>query len=93
MRADSDRSKHFVVAVSAVTGEGMEQFYETLQSALNLYLQSVTVFVPYNQDDGVIAQIHQQGEVDHIEYQNEGTLVQCKIPEALRQRLVRFELK
>ena len=87
-----DRAKHYTVAVSAITGEGMDEFYETLQSALNLYLEPITVFIPFHKDEGMIAQIHQQGEVDHLEYSNEGTLLTCKVPDSLRKRLSAFEI-
>lgn len=88
----NERAKHYTVAISATSGEGMDEFFSSLNSALNLYLESITVFIPYSQDDGIIAQIHQQGEVEHVDYQNEGTLLKCQVPDTLRQRILKFQV-
>lgn len=86
------KRKHYVVAASAKTGLGMDDFVETLSDALNLFLSSVTLMVPYAKDDGIIDQIHQQGVVERIEYQELGTYIECRIPEVLTHRIMPFKV-
>ena len=75
--------KHFTVAASAKTGLGMDIFLETLHTALSLFLVPVKLMIPYNKDDGIIALIHQQGIVDRMEYLEQGTQLECKVPQQL----------
>lgn len=80
--------KTFTVAASAKTGLGFDDFLSTLVDALSLRLKEVEVFVPYSQDDGLIAAIHSQGVVLELVYGDTGTRVRCRVPPALRARLV-----
>jgi GTP-binding protein HflX len=80
--------KTFTVAASVKTGLGFDDFLSTLVDALSLRLKEVEVFVPYSQDDGLIAAIHSQGVVLELVYGDTGTRVRCRVPPALRARLV-----
>lgn len=52
---------------------GFNEFLETLESALSLLLKPISIFIPFDKDDGIIAMIHSQGSVDNVEYNNIGT--------------------
>ena len=57
----ASRSRHtYVVASSAKTGENFPAFVDVLNDALSLRLDTLRVYVPYAQDEGVIASIHAQ---------------------------------
>jgi len=84
--------KTFTVAASAMTGKNMGAFVAALEDALSTLLVKSEVFIPYDQDDGIIAAVHQQGAVDYIEYQNTGTLLTCRTPASLASRLSKFVL-
>jgi len=80
----------FTVAASAKSGLGFSDFLDTLGDTLSLFLKPIELFVPYHKDDGVIAQIHNQGVVDLVEYRDTGTFLQCRVPEALYDKLRDF---
>jgi hypothetical protein len=37
-----------------------------------LLLKPISIFIPFDKDDGIIAMIHSQGSVDNVEYNNIG---------------------
>eukprot|EP01041_Mallomonas_annulata_P012359 gene12359-26000_t len=87
------KRKIFTVAASAKTGLGMADFLATLEDALSTLLVKMDVFVPYDQDDGIIAAIHSQGAVDAIDYKNTGTFITCRIGSTLVQKLEKFKVQ
>lgn len=72
---------------------GFDDFLEVLEDTLALLLRKVKVFVPYAKDDGVIAAIHAQGLVDTAEHAATGTLLSCRVPDALVERLKPFRVR
>lgn len=83
----------FTVAASAKSGLGFGDFLDTLGDALSLFLTAAEIFVPYNKDDGVIAQIHNQGVVDVVEYRDTGTYLKCRVPKQMLNSLENFKVK
>ena len=47
----------------------------------------------FDRDDGIIAMIHSQGSVDRVEYNNVGTSISCRVPDALYSRLQSYKEK
>lgn len=74
------------VCVSALTGEGMGDFYEAVQRMVRDLLVRVDVVVPYDEGD-LLDVIHRLGVVEHEEYLPEGTAVQAHVPLALSWQL------
>jgi hypothetical protein len=55
-------------------------------------MRPIDVFIPYNQDDGIIAKIHSQGIVEAMDYADSGTHVSCRVPEPLYQKLLSYKV-
>ena len=79
-----------VVAASAKSGLGFRSFVSCIEDALSFRLQSIKVFIPYDQDDGIIDTIYTVGKVDSALHGTVGTSLSCRVPEELYRRLVPF---
>jgi len=74
------------VAVSAMTGDGMQDFVAVVEDALSTLLISIEVEIPFSKGEELNL-IHEVGAVDTIDYRETGTYVSCKVPESLANRL------
>ena len=79
------------VAVSALFGEGMEDFVEAVEDALNSLLVPIELLIPYSNGQD-ISIIHEQGVVETIDYQTDGTYVLGRVPQAMANRLQKYSL-
>ena len=79
------------VAVSALSGEGMEDFVVAVEDALNSLLVPVELVIPYKNGQD-LSVIHEQGVVETIEYQTDGTYVLGRVPEAMANRFQKYSL-
>ncbi|MBE6484565.1 MAG: GTPase HflX [Actinomycetaceae bacterium] len=71
------------VAVSCLTGEGIDELLEKLDEALPRPNIEVTAVVPYSRGD-LVSRIHEEGEIlAPVEYRDEGTWVHARVPEDL----------
>jgi GTP-binding protein HflX len=77
------------VAVSALTGEGMEAFLRTLGDRLRALTHVVELVVPYDRGD-VLAAIHREGEVVSTTDEPAHLLVRARLSEASAGRLAEF---
>lgn len=77
------------VAVSAMTGEGVELFLRTLADRLRARTSVVELRVPYERGD-VIASIHREGEVLATEEASDALVVRARLSDASRGRLAEF---
>ena len=50
------------------------------------------LFIPYAKDEGIISMIHSLGLVRHIEYNDKGTIISCRVPQSLILKLKSFEI-
>ena len=75
------------VAVSASTGEGVEQLLDRIGTRLRALVPIVELEVPYGRGD-VIAALHREGEVLVEVHGDDGTRVRARLP---RIDLARFE--
>ncbi len=79
------------VAVSAKTGEGIEEALRALEADLPRPQIEVTALVPYSRGD-LVSKVHEKGEVIEIDHTPEGTRVHARVTEALAGELEAFTL-
>jgi len=80
------------VAVSSLTGEGMEDFVAVSEKALSGLLVPVELMLPYSKGDDMNT-IHEVGAVDEIDYQDAGTYVRARVPRAVAMRLAEYSVR
>jgi GTP-binding protein HflX len=73
------------VAISALTGEGIEQLLKTIQDKLYESYQKVVAELPYS-EGGLISLFHAEGQVDQIENQYQGVIIHGRLPLRLLSR-------
>lgn len=79
------------VAASALFGEGMEEFLEAVEEALNDLLVPIELLIPYSKGQDLSA-IHDQGVVEIIDYQSDGTYVLGKVSPEIANRLQKYTI-
>ena len=77
------------VALSAVTGDGIERFLTVLADRLRSIGNVTELFVPYERGD-VLAAIHREGEVVSTAHEAEGLRIRARLADASVGRLVEF---
>jgi GTP-binding protein HflX len=77
------------VAISAVTGEGIEGFLRVLSDRLRSIAKVVELLIPYERGD-VMASIHREGEVVSTFHEDAGIRVRARLSEASAGRLSEF---
>lgn len=68
-----------VVCISALTGEGLEEFCDAVQDKVKDSMVWVEALVPFNKGE-LLSTIHQVGMVEKTEYMENGTLVKAHVP-------------
>jgi len=68
------------VAISARTGEGLDELMESIESALPRFPIEVVLLVPYGRED-VTALLHRDAEVLSEDAREDGTLVRARVGE------------
>jgi len=77
------------VAVSAATGEGIEDFLATLADRLRTITAPVELLIPYERGD-VLAAVHREGEVVSSSHEDGGVRVRARLADASAGRLSEF---
>lgn len=77
------------VAVSARTGEGLDDLMVTIAARLRGMLPIYELLVPYDRGD-VLAALHRDGEVLVEVHHDEGTRVRARLPAAVASRVAEF---
>lgn len=77
------------VAISALTGDGVEELLDTINKQLFETYSPIKVRIPF-QNGNLIALFHDQGQVDHIEHDQNGVLIKGRIPGRLVARFNPF---
>ena len=70
------------VAVSARTGEGIEELRARIEQMLPHPQVSIDVVVPYSRGD-LVSRVHAEGEIDTVDYVETGTRVVARVGSAL----------
>ncbi|CAM6123323.1 unnamed protein product [Calypogeia fissa] len=76
-----------VVCISALTGDGMDDFYHAVEQRIKDMMVWVEAIVPYAQGD-LVNIVHRLGIVDQEEYTEQGTLLRAYVPLALSRQLL-----
>jgi GTP-binding protein HflX len=93
--ANHDAAKRLVydnsgsVAISAATGEGIDDLLRTIADRVRSLTAVVELLVPYERGD-VMASLHREGEVVSTSHEDEGIRVQARLADASRGRLTEF---
>src|SRR5438132_12532626 len=77
------------VAISAKTGQGIDQFVDALQSALSAWRLRSHFRVPLSESN-LIAEVHRVGHVLELRYYNEYAVITAHVPPHLEQKLTGF---
>lgn len=85
--ADIRRSHRHVVAVSALTGEGIDELLKALEDDLPRPAVEVDVVVGYDRAD-LVAQVHREAEIIEIAHLDEGTRVHARVHPQLAEQLL-----
>jgi len=76
----------WTVAVSALHGDGMQDFVAVVEEAMASLLVAIEVVIPYSNGDA-LSTVHEQGNVEVVDYRPEGTYCRALVPKALANRL------
>ncbi|MEY2400510.1 MAG: GTPase, partial [Ilumatobacteraceae bacterium] len=93
--AEPDVAKNLVeryegsVAVSALTGAGIEGFLLALSDRLRALNKIVELLIPYDRGD-LLAAVHREGEVVSTHHDDEGVRVRARLADASAGRLSEF---
>ena len=68
------------VAISALTGDGLQELLEQVEGAIPRFPMAVTILVPYGRED-LTAMLHREAEVLSEEAREDGTLVHARVGE------------
>lgn len=77
------------VAVSALTGEGIDELLSAIHRRLFESYEAIDVMLPY-QEGALTAIFHEQGQVEQIEHTREGVRISGRIPGRLLARFKDF---
>ena len=78
------------VAVSALTGEGIDTLLALVHKKLFESYAAIEVLLPF-QEGGLTALFHEQGQVEEVEHTRDGVRIVGRIPVRLLARFVDFE--
>lgn len=80
------------VAISALTGEGVEEMLEAINDQLYENYVTIKVKLPY-QEGGLIAMFHEQGQVEHFKQVYGGTIMEGRLPGRLLARYQQYTIR
>ena len=84
------RRERGAVAVSARTGEGIDDLWARIDEVLPRHDVTVEVLLPYERGD-LVASVHRDGEVLDEQHWAEGTRLTARVPAALQARLAPYQ--
>lgn len=79
------------LAISAVTGQGLDRLLTRLEGVLNEAMVAVDVHIPYQQGE-FVALLHEQGTVIFEEHDDQGTHLRGRVPARLAPAFAPFDL-
>ncbi|XP_031488813.1 uncharacterized protein LOC116256555 [Nymphaea colorata] len=75
-----------VICISALTGEGLQEFCDAIQTKLKDSMVWIEALVPYDKGE-LLNTIHEVGMVEKMDYKEEGTFVRAYVPLPLARSL------
>lgn len=85
-RLQSEAEQIGAICISAISGDGLEQFSSAVQAKLKDSLVPVEALIPYDKGD-LLNSIHQVGMVERTEFMENGTLIRAHVPLPLARLL------
>lgn len=79
------------VAVSALLGDGMSDFVAVVEDAMSDLLEPIEVIIPYSKGDELNS-VHEQGNVEIVDYREQGTYVRALVPASVANRLAPYNV-
>ncbi len=70
------------VAVSSVTGAGLDELMVLIEAVMTRYLRPIQVQLPYKRGD-LLSLFHERGQVDSTQHTADGTVVYGRLPQRL----------
>ncbi|HQE92251.1 MAG TPA: GTPase HflX [Anaerolineae bacterium] len=70
------------VAVSALTGQGVDSLLQHIEEVLEAEMKRLDVLIPFNRGD-LVGLFHERGLIDKEEYREAGTRILGRLPETL----------
>jgi GTP-binding protein HflX len=80
------------VAISAVTGDGIDGFIEALADRIRSLAVVHELLLPYDRGD-LLAAVHREGEVVSTAHEDHGIRVRARLSDASAGRLAEFEVR
>jgi GTPase len=80
-----------VVAISAETGQGLEELVKTIAETLTDFWQRIQLSIPLR-EQSLIAQLHDQGKVYAKHYRDEHIELDVELPKKLAEKLRHYAL-
>ncbi len=80
------------VAVSALTGYGLENVLAEIQTVLGSDRSRIKVLLPFDRGD-LVSLIHERGLIEEETHQSEGTYMEALVPDHLVSQLAQFATK
>jgi GTP-binding protein HflX len=80
------------VAVSALHGDGIGDFVSVVEDAMSGLLESIEVIIPYSKGDELNS-VHEQGNVEVVDYREQGTYVKAYVPKSIANRLAPYSIR
>ncbi|CAN6372679.1 unnamed protein product [Urochloa humidicola] len=85
-RVKEEAEKQGIICISAMNGDGLEEFCNAIQAKLKDSMVPIEAFVPYDKGD-LLNDIHMVGMVEKMEYKENGTFVKAHVPLPLARLL------
>eukprot|EP01018_Ginkgo_biloba_P004196 Gb_27515 [translate_table: standard] len=82
-------SKGDIICISALNGDGLQDFCIAIEQKIKDSMVWVEAFVPYNKGE-LVSIIHRLGIVEQVEYVEEGTVMKAHVPLPLARQLIRM---
>lgn len=80
------------VAISALTGEGVEDLLNSVNQLLFENFVSISLWLPYR-EGGLISMFHEQGHVEMVEHGEDGIQITGMLPQRLVARFAPYKLQ
>ena len=77
------------VAISAKTGEGIDELLKTIERALGRGKHKVKLLIPYR-DGAVLDMLHREAQIESTDYAAEGTLVEAVVDDKTYGRVAEY---
>ena len=77
------------VAISAKTGEGIDELLKTIEHALGRGKHKVKLLIPYS-DGAVLDMLHRETQIESTDYAAEGTLVEAVVDDKTYGRVAEY---